>query len=282
MSIKILVDSSADISQSEALSRGLGYVSFEVRFGDKAYQDGVDINPEQFFNLLQTEDVFPKTSQINEEIFNEKFTELTADGSEVIAILLSSDLSGTYHCATRAAQNFNGKVSVIDSANASTGTRILIEYACRLVQEGKDRQTIVNLLEEKKKKIVFIALLDTLKYLQKGGRISHITALAGKLLNIKPVISLSGSVKLIGKAPGFRKGHNLLSEAIEKSGGIDFTMPYGVIYSGDGQDKLQAYVENSSALWKGKTENIPTYQLGCTVGAHIGPGAIGVAFFTNN
>jgi DegV family protein with EDD domain len=281
MAIKILVDSSADISQNEAAARGLGYVSFEVRFGDKAYQDGVDITPEQFFELLQSEEVFPKTSQINEEIFKEKFAELTADGSEVIAILLSSDLSGTYHSAVRAAKNFEG-VSVIDSANASTGTRILVEYACQLVKEGKDRQTIVDLLEEKKKKVVFIALLDTLDYLQKGGRISHITALAGKLLNIKPVISLSGSVKLIGKALGFRKGHNLLSEAIQKSGGIDFTMPYGIIYSGNGQEKLQTYVENSSALWKGKTENIPTYHLGCTVGAHIGPGAIGVAFFSNN
>jgi DegV family protein with EDD domain len=279
MAIKLLVDSSADISLSEAEDMGISMLSMEVRFGDTAYLDGVNITPAEFFEKLEKEEVFPKTSQINESAFAEKFAELTADGSEVICITISAELSGTNHSAVRAAKGFADKVSVVDSTSASTGMRILIEYAQRLIAEGKDRETIVKLLQEKREKIVFIALLDTLKYLQKGGRISQVTALAGKLLNIKPVISLSGGVHLVGKAVGFRKGHSILSDAIEKAGGIDFTMPYGVVSSGDGEEKLQSYIQNSAELWKDHTNHLPTYQLACTIGTHIGPGAIGVAFF---
>lgn len=278
--IKILVDSASDIELAEAKQLGVELAPIQVRFGEEEYYDGVDINHRQFFEKLIESDELPKTSQINEYRFDDYFTEMTADGSEVIAITLSSKLSGTYECARKSAEKFGGRVHVVDSLNACIGERILLEYALELKNAGLYAEEIVQKLEAKKSKIQLLALLDTLHYLKKGGRISAVTAVAGEMLSIKPVISVAeGEVKLIGKALGSRRGSNLLTQLIDKCGGIDFDMPYILGYSGLSDEKLQKYIADSERLWKGKTEHIPSYMIGSTIGTHIGPGAIAVAFF---
>ena len=280
MSIKLIVDSASDISENEAKQMGAIMMPMTITFGDKDYLDGVDLLPKQFYEKLIESDTLPKTSQINEYRFEQQFKQLTDEGYDVIAITLSSKLSGTYNSALQAASGFEGKVYVVDSLNAAIGERLLVVYALDLIKQGKTAQEIVELLNEKKSKINLMAMLGTLEYLKKGGRISAAVAFAGKLLSLKPVVSVvDGEVKLIGKALGSKNGNNLLNRLVAEKGGIDFTMPYGVIYSGLDDSILKKYVTDSSHLWEGHTEQVSAYLIGGTIGTHVGPGAIGVAFF---
>ena len=279
--IKILVDSASDLEQQDASELGVTVLPLQIRFGSEEYLDGVSLTHREFFEKLIETDELPQTSQINEYRFDEVLSSLTADGSEVIAITLSSKLSGTHASAVKAAKKFGGKVHVVDSLNACIGERILLEYAVRLVGEGKlTAAQIAAELDEKKGKIQLLAVLDTLKYLRKGGRISSVTAIAGEMLSIKPVISVvRGEVKLVGKAMGSKKGNNLLTQLVRDCGGIDFTMPYVLGYSGLSDAFLQKYIRDSESLWKGYTDHVPYHMIGSTIGTHVGPGAIAVAFF---
>lgn len=279
--IKILVDSASDLEQQDASELGVTVLPLQIRFGSEEYLDGVSLMHREFFEKLIETDELPQTSQINEYRFDEVFASLTADGSEVIAITLSSKLSGTHASAVKAAKKYAGKVIVVDSLNACIGERILLEYAVRLVGEGKlTAAQIAAELDEKKGKIQLLAVLDTLKYLRKGGRISSVTAIAGEMLSIKPVISVvRGEVKLVGKAMGSKKGNNLLTQLVRDCGGIDFTMPYVLGYSGLSDAFLQKYIRDSELLWKGYTDHVPYHMIGSTIGTHVGPGAIAVAFF---
>lgn len=279
--IKILVDSACDLEQSDAEALGVSLLPLQIRFGEEEFLDGVTLSHRAFFEKLIETNTLPQTSQINEYRFEEAFSELTEDGSEVVAITLSSKLSGTHASAVKAAKEFGGKVHVVDSLNACIGERILLEYAVRLVKEGRlGAAEIAAELDEKKGKIQLLAVLDTLQYLRKGGRISSVTAIAGEMLSIKPVISVvRGEVKLVGKAMGSKKGNNLLNKLVSDCGGIDFTMPYVLGYSGLSDEFLQKYIRDSEALWKEHTDHVPYYLIGSTIGTHVGPGAIAVAFF---
>ncbi len=280
MAVKLLVDSSSDINMEEAKSMGIDMIPMSITFGEEMYFDGVDISKRQFFEKLIESDELPKTSQINMFQFEEMFESLTTDGSEVVAITLSSKLSGTYESALQAAKKFEGKVFVVDSLNACIGERILIQHAHRLIQNGITAEELVERLEEDKHHIKLMALLGTLEYLQKGGRISAVTAVSGAVLHIKPVVSVvDGEVKMIGKAMGSRKGNNLLMQLINESGGIDFDMPYATAYSGLDDSLLQKYLQDSAFIWQDKIESVPSYCIGSTIGTHVGPGAIAVAFF---
>ncbi len=281
--IKILVDSASDIDQEEAMVKGIAMIPMEVTFGDEQYLDGVNLSHRDFFEKLIESDQLPKTSQINEYRWTEEFEKLTANGDQVIVLTISSKLSGTYNSAKSAAKAFLGKVFVVDTLSATIGERILCDYALRLIEAGKSVEEIVNELEEKKKRVQIIAVVDTLKYLRKGGRISTITAFAGEMVSIKPVISVvNGEVKLVGKAIGSRRSNNLLMQLVERCGGIDYDMPYGIIYSGLSDEYLQKYLKDSEVLWKEHVKDvkdIPSYMLGSTIGTHVGPNAIGVAFY---
>lgn len=280
MAVKLVVDSASDISKKEADELGIHMISMSILFGDKTYMDGVDLSGKDFFEKLIESDELPTTSQINMFQFEECFSELTKDGSDVVAITLSSKLSGTYAGAVSAAGSFPGKVFVVDSLNASLGERILIQYAVRLLRDGASAEEMVEKLNEAKGRIKLMALLGTLEYLQKGGRISAVTAMSGAILQIKPVIAImDGEVKMVGKAMGSKKGNNLLTQLIEKSGGIDFKMPYATAYSGMDDSLLQKYIKDSSSIWKDEMDQIPSYCIGSTIGTHVGPGAIAVAFF---
>ena len=279
--IKLLVDSASDIDLTEARDLGIELIPMLITIGEKEYSDGVDLSHKEFFEKLIESDELPQTSQINECRFDERFSALTANGDDVIAIVLSSKLSGTYDCACRAAQKYDGKVRVVDSLNASAGERILCMHAVKLINEGRlSAAEIVDELNIKKTRIRFLALLGTLEYLKKGGRISSVVAFAGEMFSIKPVVSVTdGEVKLVGKAMGSKRGSNLLSQFIDKYG-VNFDMPFALVYSGRTDEFLIKYITDSEKLWVGKTDYLPKYLIGSTIGTHIGPGAIGVAFFT--
>ena len=204
---------------------------------------------------------------------------MTSQGHDVVALTLSSALSGTYQSAMIAAADYPGRVRVVDTQSATLGAQILALYAHRLADEGRGMDEVAGLVEEVKSRVHLIALLDTLEYLKRGGRISGAAALAGGILSIKPVITLrDGAVAVIGKARGSKNAGNLLSQMIEKYG-VDFSMPYALGYTGLSDATLLKYKEDSARLWVGHTDDLPIMAIGSVIGTHAGPGALGVAFF---
>lgn len=280
MAIRFVTDSASDILPSEARALGLRVVPLTVSFDGVEYADTVDLTPTEFYNKLVESDALPTTSQVTPAAFAAAFEEATANGDEVIAVVLSSKLSGTYQSACIAAEDFPGKVHVVDSLSATIGQRMLILEGLELARQGLSAESIVEKLNESRSQLRILALLDTLEYLKKGGRISAATAFAGGVLSIKPVITVNeGAVELIGKARGSKNGNNLLRKLIADCGGVDFDRPYGLVYSGFSDVMLKKYIEDSSDLWQNDSRELPIHSIGCVIGTHVGPGAIGVAFF---
>jgi DegV family protein with EDD domain len=179
-----------------------------------------------------------------------------------------------------AAEEYRNRVYLVDSEIVSVGERILVDYAVSLRDAGLDAAEIASVLEEKKKSVCVVALLDTLEYLKKGGRISAAAAFAGGLLSIKPVVSIEdGEVVILGKARGSKQGSNMLMQMIEKKNGIDFKMPVMLGYTGLSDALLQKYISDSESIWKNNVDALPISTIGGTIGTHAGPGAIAVAFF---
>lgn len=277
MKTRIVVDSTADILP-EYLDQ-IHTVPLTVSFGEEEYIDGVTIDHRTFYQKLIETDAMPSTSQASPAAFAEQYDQAAADDEEVVVITISSKLSGTYQSAMIAATGRNS-VYVVDSENASVGCGILVGLALRYLRDGMTASAIAEKLQEDKKKIVVIALLDTLEYLKRGGRISKAAAFAGGLLNIKPVISIAdGEIQLLGKARGSKMGNNLLAQQIQKVGGIDFTKPVLLGYTGLSDVLLQKYIEDSSYLWSASLDDVHYVSIGSVIGAHAGPGAIAVAFF---
>lgn len=277
MKTRIVVDSTADILP-EYLDQ-IHTVPLTVSFGEEEYIDGVTIDHRTFYQKLIETDAMPSTSQASPAAFAEQYDQAAAADEEVVVITISSKLSGTYQSAMIAAAG-RSSVYVVDSENASVGCGILVSLALRYLRDGMTASAIAEKLQEDKKKIVVIALLDTLEYLKRGGRISKAAAFAGGLLNIKPVISIAdGEIQLLGKARGSKMGNNLLAQQIQKVGGIDFTKPVLLGYTGLSDVLLQKYIEDSSYLWSASLDAVRYVSIGSVIGAHAGPGAIAVAFF---
>ena len=273
MKVKIIVDSTADM-RPEIASK-VGIVPLSVHFGDRDYISGVNMTPQQFYEMLVESDTLPTTSQPAPYLFEEAFEQAVSDGYEVICLTCSGKLSGTNQSANIAAAEFDGKVRVLDSNTIAIGLGILTDYAVSLAEAGLSAEDILQNLTEKREKIRLLALVDTLEYLKKGGRVSSAVALAGGLLNIKPVITVAeGEIKLLGKARGSRQGNSLLVQEIQKAGGVDFTMPVMLGYTGLSDALLKKYIQDSAALWEGHVSIV-----GRVVGTHAGPGAVAVAFF---
>lgn len=278
MSVRIIVDSTTDLPEQTA--RRVTVVPLTIHFGEQQYVSGVDIDARKFYEMLVEGDVLPTTSQPTPYAFTQVFQETVDAGDTVVCITVSSKLSGTYQSACIAAADFPGKVFVVDSLTVAIGGGILTEYALSLTDKGMDAEEIAWKLMQKREKVRLLALLDTLEYLKKGGRISSAVAFAGGLLNIKPVIAVAdGEVKMLGKARGSKQGNNLLVQEIDKAGGVDFEKPLLLGYTGLSDALLQKYIVDSAALWQGKVEQLPVSIVGSVVGTHAGPGAVAVAFF---
>ena len=278
MSVRIVVDSTTDLPQ--AIRQRLTVVPLTIHFGDQEYVDGISITHREFYEKLIETDQLPTTSQASPEAFARVFQEARAAGDTVVTITISSQLSGTCQSAIIAAADYPGAVFVVDSKSVTIGAGILAELALRLVDEGLDAAAIAERLTREREDVRLIAMLDTLEYLKKGGRISKTVAFAGGILSIKPVVSLrDGAVAILGKARGSRQGNNLLMKEIENAGGVDFGKPILLGYTGLTDVLLQKYVADSAALWESFVEELPVTDIGSVVGTHVGPGAIATAFF---
>lgn len=279
MPTKILIDSGSDINKFEAEKLGVILLPIEVNFDGETYMDGDTILAHEFYEKLESVKELPKTSQINNYRFNEEFTKHTADGSDIVYLSLSSRISGTYNNARLTAEDFNGKVRVVDTLNASTGMRVLVEYAIRLRDQGLNASKIAEELEKVKSKVRVVAMIDTLKYLKMGGRISGAAALIGGMLSIKPMIGvIEGEIKVIGKCVGAKKAFAYIIDQVKKES-VDLSMPHAYINSGNDLSNYNSFITTTEEIYGADHLNISGHTLGATIGTHIGSGAVGVAYF---
>lgn len=280
MSVRIITDSASDMSPAE--HPALAVLPLSVTFGTDVYMDGVDIDHQRFYEMLVERDELPKTGQVNPYAFSQAIAEVREGGDEAVIITVGAKLSGTNQSArTALAEAPGGDVFVVDSNNVTLGERVLVEYALRLVDEGRSAAQIAAAVEAVRDRVVVIGLLETLEYLVRGGRLSAAAGAVGTLLNVKPVVAAEdGLIVQLGKARGSKNGRNLLNQKVEQAGGVDFSMPLALGYTGLSDAVLKKYIEDSATLWAGHTEGeLPVHTIGATIGTHVGPGAVAVAFF---
>ena len=250
MSVQIIVDSTVDMP--ERMKDRFRIVPLTVHFGAEEYIDGVTIDKHRFYERLVESDELPTTSQATPAAFDAIFSDVVSVGDSAVVVTIASKFSGTYQSACIAAAEYDN-IYVVDSKSAAIGSGILAEYALECADKGMDAKTIAETLEKKRDEICLIALLDTLEYLKKGGRISKTVAFAGGLLNIKPVITVvDGEIQVIGKARG---------------------------YSGLSDSYLKKYVEDSRDIWQDKADSLDSTLICSVIGTHTGPGVVAVAFF---
>lgn len=281
MSVRIITDSGIDLPGE--LDPRLTVIPLGITFGTTTYADGVDLTNDRFYEMLIESDELPKTSQATPYAYQQVFEQVRSAGEEAVVITLSSALSGTYQSAVTAAADYP-EVHVVDSKNVTIGQSLLVLYALRLADEGLGAAEIAEKVEAVVGRVCLLALLDTLEYLKRGGRIPKSVGAIGELLSIKPVVGVEdGEVVMLGKARGSKNGRNQLHQQVEKHG-IDFTMPVLLGYTGLSQKLLKKYLDDNRVIWEGKVaeEDLPITSVGATIGTHVGPGAIALAFFAKN
>ena len=277
MSFRIVIDSTVDVAPE--LAERFVTVPLTVTFGTQEFIDGVTITHHEFYNRLIESDVLPTTSQATPGAFDKVLSEIAQAGDTAVILTLAHQLSGTCQSARLAAAEYR-EFYVVDSGSVTIGAGILAEYALNCADRGMTARQIAATLEEKKKDVRLIAMLDTLEYLKRGGRISATVAFAGGLLNIKPVVNIEdGVIHVLGKARGSRQANNLLVQEIQKAGGIDFSQPILLGYAGLNDALLQKYIVDSAPLWKNGVDSLRCTTIGSVVGTHVGPGAVAAAFF---
>ena len=276
MATRIITDSASDIVDFP--NPNLTVLPMTVAFGSTVYHDGVDLTHERFYDLLVESDELPSTGAVSPGVFAQAYDEAQAAGEDVVVVTLSSKVSATWQSARIAAEGRDG-VHVVDSLSSCIGERVLVEYALMLAERGLPAADIAARLERARSRVHMLALLDTLEYLRRGGRIGSAAAAAGALLALKPVVTMTdGEVELLGKARGSKNARNLLVELVGEHP-IDFAMPFCLAYTAGGEAMLKKYVRDSSDLWEGIVDALPICSVGATIGTHVGPGAIAVAYF---
>lgn len=277
MSVRIIVDSTADLIPE--MKKRVTVVPLTVHFGETEYVDGVTITPEVFYKKLISGRELPHTSQATPYAFSEVFEEAVEAGDTVVALVVSSGLSGTYQSAVIAAAEFSGKVFVVDSRQIALSSGIMVEYAMQLVDQGMEAEAIAAELTEIRSKVHLMAVVDTLEYLQKGGRVSKAVAIAGGLLSIKPIIGINaeGKIDMVGKARGNKQANALMNKKAQELG-IDFSKPLMVGYTGTSDALLQKYLQESAEFLGDHKYSASI--VSAVVGTHAGPDAVALAFFS--
>ena len=231
--IRIIVDSGSDLLPEVANRYSIQVLPLLANVDGVEYRDGIDLGRDGFYELLEETGAFPKTSQVSPHAFAEAFKEARVSGDEVIAITLSSALSGTYQSA-KLAQAMVGEegVYVVDSLSASYAIAMIAEYACALRDEGLSAKQIVAEIERFKGRVKLVAVLDTLEYLQRGGRLPKAAARLGEAAKLKPVIVITekGEVGLSTAVLGRKRALDTLLKKVAKYS-FDDSFPAIPIYS---------------------------------------------------
>lgn len=272
--IRLLVDSSSDFELSEL--KDMDFVPITVSLGEKNYRDGIDLNKDQLYEMLQDTDQFPKTAQPSPAEFIDLFEAAKAKGDQLICFILSSGLSGAYQSAVLAKSivGYDG-IHLIDTLNATHGIRYMVEYAKKLIADGLTAEEIVKKIEDFKPRIRIMAAVDTLEYLSRGGRLNRTAAAIGELANLKPIVGVSseGKVEVFGKALGRLKAIQFLVKQINDAD-VDTDFPVYSLYS-YGTENLEKLEDKMINSGYSITQRL---QIGATIGAHLGPGAFGLSY----
>lgn len=277
MAIRLIVDSSSDITKEEAEKINAIYVPLNIRFGDDVFADGVDLTKDEFYKLLEEREDFPQTAAASPDAYIQAFNQIKNAGDKAILLTISSKVSASYQSALLASQGYEDCIYVLDTLTASLGIRVLIEYAYRRINEGIDFNDLIEEVENKKKYAKIFAFVDNLEYAKKGGRISKFASTLGGLLNIKPILSLNedGNLFIADKARGLKNGFAKFDKLINKSAGNNLKEIF-ISYSGLSKENLEKYLELNTERFSNLKLNIS--QLGSSIGSHAGPGAVVVAF----
>lgn len=280
MGIRIITDSTSDISINQAAQMNITLVPLKVIFGDKEYKEGVEITIDGFYEKLVKAERLPTTSQPSPDDFLKYFEEGKAVGDSIIVLVISAKLSGTYQSAMIAKEMVEyDDIHIINTDTVTSALRILVEQAVKLRGEGRNAEEIVTNLLKLKEKVALVAMVDTLELLHKGGRLSKSAAILGTLLKFKPLITVKdGVVGVLGKERGVNKAIGRLAEIIDEQGGIDTSYPVHLGYTAnDDQCKLlKDKLEEKYGL-----NGMVMHPVGCVVGTHAGPGACLVTFVKN-
>ena len=282
MSIQIITDSAADYTMDELKRRNIQCVPMSVSFGEEHYIDGVTITKEMFYDKFLNSKETPKTAQPSPAEFLDRFEAAKEAGDTVIAILVSSALSGTYQTAMMAKDMADyDKIYIVDSRSASLGIRILVDIAVNMRDQGLAADDIISEIESLKKRIRIYAGLDTLEYLYKGGRISRGVASIGALANIKPIVTFKseGTVELCGKQVGIRHAIKYIAKMVDADK-PDERYPVYYLYSHD-RGNVAGFIRNLEKLGF-VVENPKIREIGPTIGSHIGPDAFGIVYISHD
>lgn len=277
MGIRIVIDSTSDVTDEIIEKYNLKMVPLTVNFENESFLDKVELSSSEFFEKLEKAEKLPTTSQVSPGAFVEAFSEILLEGDQILGIFLASEFSGTYDSA-RIAKDMIGSdnIRIIDSRSVCLGTFSLILEAIKLVNEKKTIDQIVAELEATKDKVVAIAGLDTLKYLEKGGRLSKGQAVVGSILNIKPVIEIKdGKLAVIEKVRGKNKTIKWIDEWIEKNN-YDLSDKTVLLFHARSYDQLKVLRETIEEKYKIK--EIIEQEIGPVIGTHAGPGVLGISF----
>lgn len=277
MSICIITDSSSDLERSAAQEMGVELVSMSIQFGEKSYLDGVDLDKHQFYELLAENPDSPTTAQPTPNDFLAPLQRAKELGQEALIITLSSALSGTYQSALIAKDMCDYEpVYVVDSLSATAGVHILVDRACRLQEEGLSAREIAERLEELKGRIRIFAVIDTLEYLRRGGRLSNLQAGIGTVTKLKPVISVrEGAVMVVGKAFGTVAATKQLMKFLSEHP-VDDSFPAFALYSDD-KGPVEEFLPRLQES-QGLPRDLRFCAVGPTIGTHVGPGVVGMAY----
>ena len=275
MAIKVVTDSTCDIPNEMAQSLGITVVPVEVVFGTETFKDGVELSPDEFYRRLTEGDVHPTTSQPAPGEFVRIFEELGRDADGIVSIHISGKLSRTLNAAEQAKSQADTDcpIEVVDSYHASMGLGLIAMAAARAANEGGDLNQVAEVARDTAGRAQCFPVLDTLEYLQKGGRIGRARALLGALLKVKPIIIVrDGEVQPLGRARTFAKGVALLQDTARKFAPLEELC---VIYSTT-PDAAQEVADNlGDLLPEGKAPFIARF--GPSLGTHVGPGSLGIA-----
>ncbi len=271
MVVKIVTDSTSDISPEIASTLGITIVPVYVRFGDEVYRDGVDISSDGFYHKLVTSFVHPATSQPTPQDFARVYSDCAKEADGIISIHISAKVSGTYNSALQGRKMTKGKcqIEVIDSRFGSVGLALVVMAAARLAGTGDRLSSIFEDTQKAISQVRMIGIVDTMKYLVLGGRVSKVTASVAKILNIKPLLTFkNGEIVRSGLVRTNSTGMDRLYEFVESNPTIQ---DLAIAYSTEPEQANQLKARLGSIF---PEEKIYVTQLSAALGAHGGPGAL--------
>ena len=272
--VRIVTDSTADLTEEQQEAAGITVVPLNVHFGDQVFRDHTDLTADEFFRRLKASPQLPRTSQPSVGAFEEVLRSLRQNRDEIVCVHLSSKVSGTYNAALMAAKAVDpDAIEVVDSLSTSMALGFMALEGARLAREGKDRKAIAERLRALVPKARVICVVDTLTYLERGGRIGKARALLGSLLNVKPILQLKdGEVVPLGRARGRPQALNRLVELIARDGQVSqLAIMHGAARA-DAEQLRQRVASSYPGL------DILLTEIGAVLGTHTGPGVIGFTY----